>query len=229
MRRKRGRQRLRQQLFGFLRRGGKRKGAGRKPQGRKAGVSHDTREKVDRHSPVLVTVKLRDCLCNLRKVGEMCVLRRALRTGANRSGFCLIEFSVQFDHLHLIAEAKNKDALAKGMQGLSVRVARALNKLWGRRGRVLADRYHSRALKSPTEVRRALLYTLNNGRHHGAHFTPNVPDPCSSGATFKGWLEEEHLGPISAAVTGPLVKARSWLLREGWKRDGLLPISAISG
>ena len=159
----------------------------------------------------------------------MCVLRRALQAGASRSGFRLIEFSIQFDHVHLIAEAEHKVALAKGMQGLSVRVARALNKLWGRKGKVLADRYHSRALKSPPEVRRALLYTLNNGRHHGAHFRPNVPDPCSSGTTFAGWLEEKYVRPIIATVTSPLVKARSWLLREGWKRDGLLPINAIPG
>ena len=44
-----------------------------------------------------------------------------------------------------------------------IRIARVLNKLWRRRGRVFADRYHDRILKTPREVKNALVYVLANG------------------------------------------------------------------
>jgi hypothetical protein len=42
--------------------------------------------------------------------------------------------SIQGTHLHLIVEAEGKDSLARGMKGLEVRVARALNRMMVRRG-----------------------------------------------------------------------------------------------
>ena len=50
----------------------------------------------------------------------------------------------------------------RGMTGLSVRISRGMNKLWGREGSVFADRFHSRVLRSPTEVRVALRYVFSN-------------------------------------------------------------------
>ena len=46
----------------------------------------------------------------------------------------IIEFSVQGNHLHLIVEAENSDALSRGMQGLAIRIAKALNSLMERAG-----------------------------------------------------------------------------------------------
>jgi hypothetical protein len=59
-------------------------------------------------------------------------------------------------HIHLIVEAKDRELLSRGMQGLVIRMARQLNKALGRTGRVSADRYFARALKTPREVRRAV-------------------------------------------------------------------------
>jgi REP element-mobilizing transposase RayT len=50
----------------------------------------------------------------------------------------VVHFSVQRDHLHLIVEASDRRALSRGMQGLSIRVARAANGELGRKGRVFA-------------------------------------------------------------------------------------------
>ncbi|MGH3848285.1 MAG: hypothetical protein ACRDRT_01000, partial [Pseudonocardiaceae bacterium] len=72
------------------------------------------------------------------------------------------------------------------MLGLAVRIARCLNKLWKRVGSVFADRYHARILRTPREVRNALVYTLQNARKHGAWSAPK-PDVYSSGAAFDGW------------------------------------------
>jgi len=102
------------------------------------------------------------------------------------------------------------------MQGLLVRVARALNRAWARKGPVFLDRYHARALPSPLEVRRALMYVLHNARRHGLRIAG--VDACSSGPWFDGW--SRRVVAPKRAFPGAL--ARSWLLRLGWRRHGLI-------
>src|SRR5262245_3452551 len=48
------------------------------------------------------------------------------------------------------------------MRGLAIRLALALNRALTRHGQVLGDRYHVRALGTPREVRRGLVYVLRN-------------------------------------------------------------------
>jgi len=67
---------------------------------------------------------------------------------------------VQDDHLHLIVEADDTQVLARGLRGLAIRVARAVNRALNRRGAVWGDRYHARALTSPRAVRNALVYVM---------------------------------------------------------------------
>ena len=74
----------------------------------------------------------------------------------------MIHYSIQRDHLHLIVEAADTERLSRGMQGLLGSMAKRLNKLWSRMGRVVADRFHDRILKTPRQVRNALRYVLNN-------------------------------------------------------------------
>jgi putative transposase len=120
------------------------------------------------------------------------------------------------------------------MQGLTIRLAKRLNRLFERNGRVFADRFHARPLKTPLEVRRALAYVLNNYRRHADGAGPRLPlafrDPCSSAAWFDGWDPEwTHAPPDPRALSDPLplvalgvVAARSFLLRRGWRRYGLI-------
>jgi hypothetical protein len=119
-------------------------------------------------------------------------------------------------------------ALSKGMQSLGIRMARGLNRLAKRRGPVLADRYHARALKSPLEVRRALLYTLNNTKKHGAQAGVTyaryvvdgyVVDGYSSAPSFNGWSRAVVGCPAPSPDAGlATVAPHSWLLCEGWRR-----------
>jgi REP element-mobilizing transposase RayT len=166
--------------------------------------------------PVHVTVRVRRGVPSLRWDAALRVIQRAFVRGADRFGFRLIHFSIQSNHLHLIVEVEGKRSLARGMQGLLVRVARALNRLMRRTGSVFADRHHARALKSPREVRNALVYVLRNLFHHGRRGAG--VDECSSGAWFDGWSR-----PFAILVP-PLLptSARTWLLRVGWKRHGLI-------
>src|SRR5205814_10262823 len=123
-------------------------------KGERALVPHLAREKLSRHHPVLVTVRLRAGLSSLRGAGELDVLYAAFQgctSSADRLGLRLVHFTIQSNHVHFLVEARDARSLARGMQGLLVRIARGLNRLWHRRGPVLADRYHSHVLKTPRE------------------------------------------------------------------------------
>ena len=199
-----------EQLGLFPTRGGAREGAGRKPQGEFGRTSHAKRARLTRRDPLLVTTHLAAGLPSLRNERTLATLRRVLSAGSERFGFRLVEFGIQTTHLHFIAEADDARALARGMQGLLVRVARALNAEWGRKGRVLRDRYDARILKWPRDVRNALVYVLQNARKHGAKILGI--DHYSSGPWFEGWADRD------AQDERPIARAGSWLLKIGWRK-----------
>ncbi|MCP3914529.1 MAG: hypothetical protein GY711_03105 [bacterium] len=157
----------------------------------------------------------------------------AFRAGCDRNGFRLNHYSVQGNHLHFIVEAKDRTSLSRGIQGLSIRIARALNKLWGRRGKLFADRYFDRILRTPREVRNALQYALQyvlkNTDQHKSHAKTQRPleaDPIDifcSGMFFDGW-REFRLDELGASEPPPLAEPRTWLQRVGWRRHGLLSV-----
>jgi putative transposase len=140
-------------------------------------------------------------------------LSRALGA-STRDGFRILHFSVQSDHLHLMAEADTQEQMSRGMQGLAVRCAKTINLAAGRRGTVWRGRYHLHALTTPREVRTAIVYVLLNFRKH-LQAGPGI-DPCSSGPWFDGWAHQPTLAPLPAPVT----RARTWLAGIGWRRAG---------
>ncbi len=152
-------------------------------------------------------MRLRRGLPSLRTPRAYRVLERAFRAGKVLGKFSLFQFSVQREHLHLIVEANNGRALSRGMQGLAIRVAKALNRHWhGRHGSVFAERYFARALERPKQVWRAIRYVLNNARKHGAWCPAGQPDPFSSGRWFNRFYENEHVRrPLRSS---PVARAR---------------------
>lgn len=117
---------------------------------------------------------------------------------------------------------------------VSARLARAVNGVLRRRGRVLADRYHVRRLATPRETRNALAYVLLNVHKHlaqrgGSRARLGVePDPASSGRWFDGWRGGTAAG--RTRTDHPCVStARSWLLRVGWRRHGLIDLRECPG
>jgi len=164
--------------------------------------------------PVHLTLRVRDEVWNLRSRRCFRALARGFVGGKDRFGFRLVHFSVQGNHLHLIGEAEDEMALARGMQGLAVRMAKGLNRVMQRRGPVFRERYHAHVLRSPTEAARAVAYVLGNYFHHAAGWGERITnadvDPYSSAAEHeKAWT----------GVDPPLaVEARTWLLRVGWQR-----------
>ncbi len=202
----------------LFRHGGKRPGAGRKPSGPRRRTPHDERPPLATRYPVLVTVRMREGLPSLRRDAEGRVLFGAFAAASVRPGLRIVHGSIQTDHLHLIVEAQGARALSLGMNGLTTRIARRLNGLWGRQGRVFDDRYRSRVLRTPSEVRNALVYVLHNARKHGT--APTGVDPLSSGPWFDGWREPTE----RLADPSPFSSPGTWLLQVGWRLRGRIGI-----
>ena len=135
-------------------------------------------------------------------------------TATNDIGFRVVHFSVQTDHVHLIVEADSGDQLRGGLNSLTCRAARALNRAWRRHGSIWADRYHPRALTTPREVRNGIVYVLLNFRKH-LRAPPGI-DPRSSGLWFEGWADR----PEQSVRPCPLARPRTWLGTVGWLRAG---------
>ena len=221
---------MQQGTLPFRQRGGPRRGAGRPPKGDVAGVSHATRARLDKKFPAHVTLKLQRGLPRLRSKAEYATLRKAFVAGCDRFGFRLVHYAVLNDHLHFLVEAADRESLSRGLQGLAIRVAKALNKLWQRRGTVFADRYHDRILRSPKEVRVALCYVLANGKKHerdGRMVRVSQPvDTYTSGPWFDGWRETITFRGLEL-VARPVTDAHTWLLTKGWRRRGLLSVHEL--
>jgi len=230
----------RQVAFQFRTWGGVRAGAGRPPKRRVAGVSHLRRPPVLAQHPLHVTLRVQRGVPSLR--GTLFPrVQAALALSRERFGFRLAHFSVQGDHLHLIVEADDRRALSRGMQGLCVRVARAVNRGLRRRGSLFADRYHARTLTSPRTLRMALRYVLLNARKHGrAQLAPGFVDECSSAAWFGDFARPAGLAfgaqQCRASVTqllpgldAPVARPQSWLLRVGFLRAGPFDLDDVPG
>jgi REP element-mobilizing transposase RayT len=210
-----------------LQHGGSRAGAGRKPKASGPGIRHRERAPLAARFPAHVTVKLQRGLPRLRSRREYATLRAAFAAGCDRNGFRLCHYAVLNDHVHFLVEAPDRRALSRGVQGLLIRIAKALNKLWRRHGKVFADRYHDRILKTPRETRNALRYVIANGKKHAAEGrevkVAGPIDTFSSAPWFDGFRETITVRGLEAVVR-PVTDAHTWMLTIGWRRHGLLSV-----
>lgn len=170
-----------------------------------------------------VTLRALPGLPRLRAALPFAVISRAIRA-AQRPGFRVAHFSVQRDHIHLLVEASDKPALSAGMRGLVIRIARRLNIALRRRGRLWGDRWNGRALASPREVRNALAYLYFNARKHRelASGLDAYASCLWASDCFRDAVYREGLAALSAGRDPPVERPRTWLLRVGWRRHGLL-------
>src|ERR1700704_1842265 len=241
-RRRRTRRSEPEQLALFKKRGGKRRGAGRKPKGRRAGSPHRARPQLKPRYPVHVVLRAIGAVGSLRRRSTYQAIREATLTTARREDFRIVHVSIQRTHVHLLVEADGKAALASGMQGFQISAAKHLNAAISkgkpgprRRGTVFPDRYHAEIITSPTQARHALAYVLLNWRKHEEDQSLKISDWkidwFSTAAMFPGWAEygpyeEEPFLWRGPETYDPLVvyQPRTWLLRDGWRKGGA-PIS----
>jgi REP element-mobilizing transposase RayT len=191
-------------------------------------MPHLSRERFASRHPCHVTFRVRQDVPSLRSVRFVREFERSLRQIRSRPGCRVVQYSIQGNHVHMLVEAAGPDALGRGMKSVGARLARAVNRVFRRRGPVLADRYHLRALKTPREVRNALAYVLLNSRRHARGAMKRVGkvvgiDPGSSGRWFDGWREGVEPARDPPAVAG----ARTWLLGRGWRRHGLVRLDEV--
>src|SRR6185503_17268117 len=197
--------------------GGRRDGAGRKRTPGRRAVPHRPRVPHVRHCPAHVTLRASAAVPSLRG-GRLLHATQSALAAASTPRFRVLHYSIQGDHLHLLIEADTPTGFERGVRGLAIRVAKAVNRALRRKGRVWGDRYHARLLRTPREVRNALVYVLNNFKKHirGAVGF----DPCSSARWFEGWRTKA--GRVAEA--SPLPRAVTWLARIGWRRRGLINV-----
>jgi REP element-mobilizing transposase RayT len=211
--------------------GGKRRGAGR--PNKSGTVAHGKREDVNFKLPLILTLRLRKGLPNIRQV-DILKLFQTCCGRVKHFDFHVLHFSIQSNHIHLIAEAKDNEALARGMQSLVSSFAKKLKVLmrsWKKavswEGSVFVGRYHLRKILSPTQMKNTLKYVLLNWVKH-SEFIEHMDD-FSSGRAFTRWKEllgrdfrlliaMEAKNPPHDPVKMGISPPRSWLAREGWMR-----------
>ncbi|MGH7337186.1 MAG: transposase, partial [Myxococcota bacterium] len=191
---------------------------------------HRSRGAFAHRLPCHVTLKIREGVPSLRTVQLVRELEHSFAASCERNDFRICHYSIQGNHAHLIVEADDERALGRGMKALGSRLARAVNRVFGRTGRVLADRYHVHVLRTPREVRNALRYVLLNARKHAAQSGRALSralgmDAASSARWFDGWRN----AVIAPGPSPPVGPPRSWLLTIGWKRRGLVGPDEIPG
>ena len=217
--------------------GGKRLNAGRKPGPGRRRAPHVRRPDLQARFPVHVVLRVEDSVGQLRRRRAYHACRQALYPILKREDFRIVHMSLQHGHVHLVVEATDKTALSNGVRAFQIAAARLLNEAISeergveRKGRVFVDRYHARILTTPTEVRNAIGYVLNNWRHHGEdQAAPDRRvDPYSSGVNFGGWKELDD-SPLMFGVPDGFSRLstrapHTWLLRVGWAK--VAPISVF--
>src|SRR5512139_2815902 len=225
-------------------RGGKRLGRPPKP-GRRASEPHKKRPVLKAWQPVHIVQRVNPEVGSLRKrhmyralrEATIAVALRELNTMADGE-FRIAHISIQRMHIHLLVEAEHQEALSRGMQSFGISLAKHVNCAYSkaaglsrrRRGNVIADRFHQEIITSPRQARHALAYVLNNWRKHREDQLRvargwNV-DPYSTSILFSGWKEREAATFLwkPRATYDPLVVylPKTWLLRVGWRRYGLI-------
>jgi putative transposase len=228
----------------FKTRGGKRKGAGRKPKGWRASEPHVARARFSKRTAVHVTLRLVDGYPKLRCRGMYFALVAATRAVAGRTDFAIIQISLEKDHIHLLCEADNNVALERGVRAFEISASQRLNRVVSektgirRRGRVFADRYHSRLITNPTQARNSLGYVLCNWRHHDedeSSFDVRFwdVDYFSSGIDFDGWIELASGHQFRHAIPPDkrllVKKPQTWMLRRGWQLAGTISMYDVPG
>ncbi len=207
-----------------------------RPKKKGSGSPHQARPELNGRNPAHVVLRAHKVVRTLRRRDIYKAIRWATVVVAKWEDFRIVHLSIQRNHVHLLVEAADKHALARGMKAFQISAAKLINRVLPkvdgkrRRGSVFPDRYHLEVITNRRQARHALAYVLNNWRKHREDQV-GVPrtwlvDPFSSGCYFNGWKELEGRDVFwrlpetyeNLAVWLP----KTWLLSTGWKKYGLI-------
>ncbi|MFT5287089.1 MAG: REP element-mobilizing transposase RayT [Planctomycetota bacterium] len=128
-----------------------------------------------------VTVKLQGGIPNLRQKHVIEALECCFSKAKDRFEFELNAYTVMSNHFHFLVYVHSNEALRRGMQGLNIRIARTINRLFDRKGKVFADRFHARVVRGWNAIKKALRYVVQNARKHQVSIPAGQWDRYSSG------------------------------------------------
>ncbi len=150
--------------------------------------------------PVHITARAVGASPNLRSERIFKAILAVLAKSSEKL-FGLLHFSVQGNHVHLIVEADNDVALARGVQRLLSRIAMVVNATARRSGKLWRDRHHRHPLRTPSEMRNAYVYVLKKA----SYCVTSLRARNDEGELVAGWY-------------ATAVAAGTWLLRQALER-----------
>ncbi len=100
---------------------------GRPPKGPRSSERHKARPELRANQAVHVTLRTVDEIGRIRTRDVYHAVRWATIALAERASCRIVHLSIQHNHLHLLVEADDKMALARGMQAFQISAARRIN------------------------------------------------------------------------------------------------------
>src|SRR3954463_8896281 len=88
---------------------------GRPKKGARASERHKTRPSFRKYEPQHVVARVTEDIDTLRRREMYKAVRRAVVTTFSRTNFRIVHLSIQGTHIHLLIEADDREALARGM------------------------------------------------------------------------------------------------------------------
>ncbi|MBV8759195.1 MAG: transposase [Deltaproteobacteria bacterium] len=100
---------------------------GRPPKGKRSSEPHKVRPPLGPNQAAHVTIRITDELERMRTRDVFRAVRWATIAMAERPSCRIVHLSIQHNHLHLLVEADDRMALARGMQAFQISAAKHIN------------------------------------------------------------------------------------------------------
>ena len=150
-----------------------------------------------------------------------------------RLGLCVLNYVVTSNHIHLLVREGGDNVLARSMQLVAGRTARAHNQRKNRHGAFWEDRYHATAVEANEHLHRCLVYIdLNMVRagvvrhpadwvHGGYKEIQGLPERCSAIdltelSRLSGFLHVKDFQQAHAAWVSQALAANALQRDERW-------------
>lgn len=150
--------------------------AGR-PASNDKGIRHTRRERITKQSALHFTIKVRENKADIKNKRLLKILHHAIKR-ARLKKLKVLHYSLEYNHVHLLVEARDNQIIHQGMQAFGISFAKAINKIKFLKGRVYKNRYHFRKITSLRDYKNVLLYIFRNGIKHKR--TQSLFDPYNS-------------------------------------------------
>lgn len=183
------------------------------------GIRHIAREIIKKSTSLHLTIKVRENKADIKNKQVLKILHYAIRRSRIK-GLRIIHYTLEYNHIHLLVEAADKQTVHQGMQSFGITFAKKINAIKRLKGTVYKHRYHLRKINSPRELKNVLYYIFNNGIHHKR--TSTVLDPYNTLPAFKSlkflyghWSNKIEADIKKSWFLSELKKELSFLLNEG--------------